>query len=238
MQQIKTASAGPANVYPAPHLISAELLNQLQHYLKYPEVRPTTPVSDLAPFLQCPFLEMTENNRGPFPSPAPLSPTYYTGYVYLGRVPEVSVKASPSAASTSSTLLGLPVLPSVIPVQLPNLPLIGGLVPVLQPAIELKPGRASINSSTKRGVLWADNVSQNEDPTDPWQYTHSRRATRNSGPVRYPTADELIGQHRAFSDGSVEWVKAKSDELSCEKSPSSNLTHASLKTLLGELWWF
>ena len=240
MQHVTVGAAGPATFRPAPQQISAELLNELRSYLNFPEIQPNTPVSGLPPFLQCPFVEMTSEDRGPFASPAPLTQTYYTGYAYLGRVPELSVKAvAPTSTPTSPTALLPPLsLPIPLPIQLPNLPLIGGLVPVLEPAIELKPGRAPEARSTKRAVLWADNVSQNNATDRPWQYTHTRRAMRGGSAIRYDDPSELTGQHRAFNDGSVEWVKAKSPELEFEPAQSSNTAHASLKTLLGELWWF
>ncbi|MDB5325272.1 MAG: hypothetical protein JWM57_841 [Phycisphaerales bacterium] len=240
MQHLTVGVTGPATFRPAPQQISAELLNELRAYLRFPEIQPTTPVSGLPPFVQCPFVEMTTEDRGPFTSPAPFTQTYYTGYAYLGRVPEVSVKAVASTPSPTSPTSILPplILPIPLPIQLPNLPLIGGLVPVLEPAIELKPGRAPEARSTKRAVLWSDNVSQTSVPDRPWQYTHTRRATRGGSAIRYNDPSELIGQHRAFNDGSVEWVKAKSPELELEPAPSANTAHASLKTLLGELWWF
>lgn len=236
MQQVTLAAAGPAMVRVAPQQISADLLNELRSYLRYPEVQPATPVSSLPPFLHCPFVEMSSEDRGPFPAPAPFAQTYYTGYVYLGRVPEVSVKATPAPAGGPTALI-FP-LPVPLPIQLPNLPLIGGLVPTLEPAIELKPGRASDAKPTRLAVLWADNVSQRDDPNQPWQYAHTKRATRGGAPLRHDGPTELLGQHRAFNDGSVEWVKTGSPALKLEPLLSSNTAHASLKTLLGELWWF
>ncbi|HEX8322414.1 MAG TPA: prepilin-type N-terminal cleavage/methylation domain-containing protein [Tepidisphaeraceae bacterium] len=229
---------GPATFRPAPHQISGTLLNELRPYLNFPEVWPTTPVTALPPFLQCPFIEGQDDDRGPFRSVITTSSDYYTGYVYLGRISEIAVAAAPPPPPTAAAPLALVPLPVPLTIPLPSLPIIGGLVSMLEPGIELRPGRAASARPTKRAVLWADNVRQVDSTGDAWQYTHARRAARGNGAITYPGPTELLGQHRAFTDGSVEWVDAGTEELKVELAPLSVRPMASLKTLAGDLWWY
>lgn len=231
MQKVTTDSIH-ATLRPSPQRISGDLLNRLRVYLTFPEVTVNTRVPDLPPFVQCPFVEGNSDNRGPFMTASVHSMSYYTGYAYLGRVSEVSV-TSPPASSPAAKQAMLPPLP----VKLPNAPLVNGLLPVLEPGIELKPGRAADAKQIKRAVLWADNVYQTDDWVRTYQYSHTRSAVRGRGAYLYRDTSELLGQHRAFTDGSVEWIKAGNEELPAG-TPESPEKTASLKTLLGEHWWF
>lgn len=243
MQKV-TPGAGQATLRPAPQRISGDLLNQLRAYLTFPEVTSATLVHELPPFVQCPFVEGETDSRGPFVTASPDSSAYYTGYGYLGRLSEVAVATAPAPGSSltsgksPASPLG-PLLPLPLPIQLPNLPLINGLLPVLEPGIELKPGRAADARQSKRALLWVDNVYQTDTKGPSWQYSHTRAAIRGRGSVLYKDPSELLGQHRAFTDGSVEWIKSGHEELQVDvQEPAQFDQKASLKTLLGEHWWF
>lgn len=233
MQDLVSPSASPPTYRPAPQRIDDDLLNDIRPYLRFPEVAPTTPVASLPAFVQCPFIEGSEFDRGPFAGGPNLAPGYYTGYSYFGRIDEISVDA-PTSPSPSAP--PPPLLPLLIPLK--NLPIVGGLVPVLEPGVELKPGRAAGAKSPKRAVLWADNVSQLDGSGNAWQFTHARGATHGSANLVYTSPADLLGQHRGFSDGSVEWVEAGSPDLRVDVPQTSTSTTASFKTFLGELWWF
>jgi prepilin-type N-terminal cleavage/methylation domain-containing protein len=73
-------------------------------------------------------------------------------------------------------------------------------------AVVLKPQRVPRCRGGTRGVLWSDTVGRSTffgAPT--WIYFHTKGDTRYNG-IGAGDASALVGQHRAWSDGSVEWV--------------------------------
>ena len=88
----------------------------------------------------------------------------------------------------------------------------------------LNPGQAADRRNTRRGVLWTD-VLDEFATTDArrFEFFHVRRR------VRYPDfrfhAEELDGIHRAWSDGSVEWVPGRRFTLTGPQSPDCRLQH-------------
>lgn len=195
-----------------PHQISSVLLNQLRPYLKFPEVELTTEVSDLPPFVQCPFAEEQTIARGP--TVAILDPqvaTYYTGYTYLARLDEQ---------------LAIPLtLASLLPSSLP----------VIEQGTLLKLNQSATARDKRRAVLWADHVYRSDAAGGFWQYTHARGGRPGPLPLTFADHGALVGQHRAFTDGSVEWVAAGEPGLEVA-APEWDLS-AAFKTGRDH-WWF
>ena len=217
-QGVKDPLTGIVSVKRSPHQISTVLLNELRLYLKYPEVDAATSVSTLPPFVQCPFVEEEEANRGPIVSMFnPDEAAYYTGYVYLARLEEATVAPPPA-----------PITPSLMP-ALP-IPL-----PVIDLGRILKPKRAARAKDVTRAVLWADDVYRSQELGGYWQYPHARTAKPGPLPLTHRDHTALAGQHRAYTDGSVEWVGPGGQELNVA-TPMLDLS-ATFKTS-SEHWWF
>ena len=73
-------------------------------------------------------------------------------------------------------------------------------------AVLLKPLRVARSTGGRRGVLWSDTVARSTFfGTPAWIYFHTKADTRYNG-IGAGDASALVGQHRAWSDGSVEWV--------------------------------
>jgi hypothetical protein len=73
-------------------------------------------------------------------------------------------------------------------------------------AVVIQPQRVPRNKGGTRGVLWADSLARSTFfgfPT--WVYFHTKTDTRFNG-IGAADASALVGQHRAWSDGSVEWI--------------------------------
>jgi prepilin-type N-terminal cleavage/methylation domain-containing protein len=197
-----------------PHQVSTTLLNQLRPYLKFPEVTAATEASKLPPFVQCPFTEEKEVDRGPVVSMLePHVATYYTGYAYLARLEEQPV---------------MPPVTGPVTMMLP--------VPVIDAGHLLQPNRCAAAKDKRRAVLWADHVYRSEQAGGFWQYTHARSPRPGPLPLTYKDHAGLVGQHRAFTDASVEWVGAGEPGLDVG-SPQLDKT-AAFKTTTGERWWF
>jgi prepilin-type N-terminal cleavage/methylation domain-containing protein len=196
-----------------PQYITTTLLNQLRPYLKYPEIDTTTEVAKLPPFVQCPFSEDLDVDRGPTVSLFDSTiATYYTGYAYLARLSErPQMPVSLGTMTSFSTL------------------------PVIEPGTMLKPNRSAVAKEKRRAVLWADHVSRSAQSGGFWQYTHARGGRPGPLPLTFKDHAGLIGQHRAFTDASVEWVGAGQPGLEVAK-PQPDLT-ATYKSA-SEHWWF
>ena len=95
----------------------------------------------------------------------------------------------------------------------------------------LHPEHTADLKDTRRGVLWADVLDEFITP-DPrrFEFFHARKQTK------YPdfrfNAGELGGIHRAWSDGSVEWVTGNRIDLSGAGSPDLQIRH-----LLGNFYY-
>jgi prepilin-type N-terminal cleavage/methylation domain-containing protein len=215
MQAMVPDATGATRIGPSPQLVSGDLLNELRPYLNFPEVQLATPTAALPPFVQCPFVEAENDNRGPFAAASVTASSYYTGYAYIGRITEVPPPPPPAVLT---------------------LPLLGGILPLLDTGILLKPGRAAEARETRRAVLWSDNLYQTGARA--WQYSHTRNGSRSAGAVQFDSASNLLGQHRAFTDGSVEWAQSGGPDLHIDETPQNLDLSASFKTSLGERWWF
>jgi prepilin-type N-terminal cleavage/methylation domain-containing protein len=73
-------------------------------------------------------------------------------------------------------------------------------------AVVLRPDRVARSTGGTRGVLWSDTVARSTffgSPT--WIYFHTKGDTRFNG-IGAGDTSALVSQHRAWTDGSVEWV--------------------------------
>lgn len=84
----------------------------------------------------------------------------------------------------------------------------------------LRPDRAAVPRNRGRAVLWADDLHLTLTDGAAWRYTHVNGRQR-PGPMElsYEGPQGLAGQHRAYTDCSVEWVPAS--ELKFEDNPTS-----------------
>jgi prepilin-type N-terminal cleavage/methylation domain-containing protein len=100
----------------------------------------------------------------------------------------------------------------------------------------LKPKRAASNDM-ERAVVWADDVHWSM-PDYSWKFSHAHpKAKRGSKPLSYADASALLGQHRAYSDGSVEWVGSTDVDLDIMKDRSA-ARKASLSVFDMFYFWF
>ncbi len=137
------------------------------------------------------------------------TPSFYTGYAYFG-----GVDAAAAASSTTGRILST----------------LGLRVEVL------RPGRAASRRNPAAGVLWADDVH--------WTASggaRGRTRTRWRGRPRSHVAHArqrkgLAGQHRAYSDGRVEWVPAA--EVGLDDQPDQRTSNASLRIEPLYYYWF
>jgi prepilin-type N-terminal cleavage/methylation domain-containing protein len=72
--------------------------------------------------------------------------------------------------------------------------------------VALSPSHCGHGNGTKRSVLWADTIARSTAfGTPTWVYFHLKGNTHFNG-IGPGDTTALLGQHRAWSDGSVEWV--------------------------------
>ena len=92
-------------------------------------------------------------------------------------------------------------------------------------AVVLKPERVADPRATVRGVLWGDTIARSTfyGPAA-WIYFHFRGYVRFNG-IGAADTSALSGQHRAWSDGSVEWI----DGSEIDANPADLDTSASFK---------
>ncbi|MEJ7788139.1 MAG: hypothetical protein WKF96_25335, partial [Solirubrobacteraceae bacterium] len=228
----EAAGPGAGVLAPAPHLIGVSLLNQLQPYLKYPQVTRTTPVQNLSPIVQCPFVENGETNRGPFTLLDPEEAYFYTGYAYVGRLEE---RPTPPQSLLSILGIPLPLLSQLLPTGSVSL---GGLA--IEVGLLIEPGRAAGARSNRRAVLWADDVHRSSAAGGYWQYGHLKGGT-GAGPLPETRADAkaVAGQHRAFTDGSVQWVTRDEMGLGAATGATLDLNlSATFRIGTKSHWWF
>jgi type II secretory pathway pseudopilin PulG len=192
-----------------PHQVQRRLLNRLQPYLKYGEVEPGAPAERLPPHVQTPAAERVRNGRGPRRTNELDAETehYYTGYAYVARLDEWSL----SGVDPQSTL------PAGV-------------------GILLQTDRAA-GMRQPRGVVWVDELHWNQSEGT-WRYSHSRAGSITNGlPFTHRSHQHLIGQHRAYTDGSVEWVRPSRlnpDDLPVGTEPDGSPAYR--MDLL--FWWF
>jgi prepilin-type N-terminal cleavage/methylation domain-containing protein len=199
----------PTNV-PVPHQIETRLLNELASPLAFAPLTGGVPIERLPPRVQCPFVEP---NAGRGPVAFAGSEYYYTGYIYC---------------------VGLGV------VQPKPVVLNAAFVPTAAPAaVVLKDRRSPSVWGDAQGVLWADDVHWSS--TGQWQFAHVDAAAAASSaasmPLTFNAPSALKGQHRAYIDGSVQWVPAAAMGLDVS-SQSSRDAAATFKIGPNLYWWF
>lgn len=93
-----------------------------------------------------------------------------------------------------------------------------------QLATVIHPGQAADRKNSGRGVLWTDVLDEfaMDDPRR-FEFFHARQRVRYED-FRFFAA-QLDGIHRAWSDGSVEWVPAGALRLTGPGSPDCRLQH-------------
>ncbi|HEY8665632.1 MAG TPA: type II secretion system protein [Tepidisphaeraceae bacterium] len=216
--------AGTLTIAAGPQHLDLPLLNLLARYFRYTEVQVTTPAVNLPPALVCPSIEAVDANRGPMASTDPSIVYYYTGYTYLAGLDQIALAPAPPPPNSSI----IPTLPIVGPILNP---LVGSL---LSP---LKSNRAANLQGTKRAVLWADDLHWTLSGGY-WQYPHAAGAvTPGPLPMTYLNSRSCDGQHRVYTDGSVEWVKGSELDLNISSDAARNAS-ASLKDVLDTYWWY
>ena len=102
--------------------------------------------------------------------------------------------------------------------------------------VVLKPERIAGAKGAKRGVLWADLLYWYETGGERFVYFHTSpyiRATYRG----FADTTALRGQHRAWSDGSVEWVEGSMIDTARDASAKFNKT-ATYKVPDYYYWWF
>ena len=89
-----------------------------------------------------------------------------------------------------------------------------------------------------RRVLWADDV-QWSMAEYAWSFSHPvPRAKRANRPLMFSERSGLLGQHRAFTDGSVEWVHGADIDLEINGQYSKADKKASLSVSDLFYFWF
>jgi prepilin-type N-terminal cleavage/methylation domain-containing protein len=109
----------------------------------------------------------------------------------------------------------------------------------LLPAVKLlKRERVPGPREDERTVIWADDVHWSASDYA-WSFSHARPGARPAQrPLSYFEPRGLFGQHRAFNDGSVEWVDAADIDLEIRGKNNSAATKASLSVSDLYFFWF
>jgi prepilin-type N-terminal cleavage/methylation domain-containing protein len=101
----------------------------------------------------------------------------------------------------------------------------------------LKPNRVAALRMSARAVVWADDV-QWSVLDRAYSFAHGVPGAR-TGPTRLSFARpaELLGQHRAYNDSSVEWVEGHEIDLNAQTQGEA-ATKASLSVFDMFFYWF
>jgi prepilin-type N-terminal cleavage/methylation domain-containing protein len=114
---------------------------------------------------------------------------------------------------------------------------------LVQTSVILKPAKV-VNSAipNPRGVLWADDLHWSLVPIPHWSYAHAKqKAKKPTGsktpPCSFAEARSVQGQHRAYADGSVEWVP--SNKIKLDLVPTIDQDGgATYRVAALYFWWF
>lgn len=101
----------------------------------------------------------------------------------------------------------------------------------------LKPDRVASVKNPGRAVVWADDV-QWAAPDCAWRFAHAAPRAR-PGPQALTFADskDLLGQHVAYADGSVEWIDSSQIDLDIAEENAA-ASKASLSVFNLFFFWF
>ena len=91
-------------------------------------------------------------------------------------------------------------------------------------ATVVNPGHAADLKNSRRGALWSD-VLNEFLVSEPRRFEFFHHRTKVAYPDFRFHAEELDGFHRAWSDGSVEWVTGSRIRLTGPDSPDLRLAH-------------
>jgi hypothetical protein len=243
-----------------PHRLPSRLLNDLRTFVGYPSITAGTSPDMLPPAVQCPDVEAAEGDRGPWQTKDPAVVTYYTGYAYVGGL---STSATPPAFRAPGRVPPRPVwlarleaapgpgpkVPAGPKVSTgPKVPA-GSKVPggAAAIAIVLRPHRAARQVGDP-AVLWADDVYYSSAADGGyWRFAHARPGSPAATlPLTYADPSACLGQHRAYSDGNVEWVPAERLELRASPgtarietmTTASPFDAAASYRAGSDYWWF
>jgi hypothetical protein len=109
----------------------------------------------------------------------------------------------------------------------------------LSPAVKLlKRDDVASPREDGRRVIWADDVHWSMADYA-WSFSHAvPHAKPGQRPLTYSERKGLLGQHRAFSDGSVEWVNSAEIDLEINGKSGSADKKASLSVSDLFFFWF
>ena len=110
----------------------------------------------------------------------------------------------------------------------------------LLPAVKLLKHKRVPSPRGEEGrlVIWADDVHWSS-PDRAWSFSHAApRAKPGPRPLTYFEPQGLLGQHRAFTDGSVEWVEGTEFDLDIRGKNGSADDRASLSVSDLFFFWF
>lgn len=102
----------------------------------------------------------------------------------------------------------------------------------------LKPKRVPGPREDSRVVIWADDVQWSVQD-QAWGFSHAEPSARpGPRPLTYFEPKGLLGQHRAFTDGSVEWVNGAELDLDIKGRSDRASDLASLSVSNLHFFWF
>jgi len=234
-----------------PHRLPSRLLNDLRAFVGYPSVTRYTTADMLPPAVQCPDVEAAEGDRGPWRTKDPAVVTYYTGYAYVGGLVASAtpppLRAPPKVQPGEVMWMARASAAAAPPPKKPSPAAPGGAPAV---AVVLRPQRAARQVGDP-AVLWADDVYfASVAEGGYWRFAHARPgAAPAKAPLTYADPAACLGQHRAYSDGKVDWMPA--DQLELRSAPDTarieTMTTATATSPLdaaasykagSEYWWF
>lgn len=101
----------------------------------------------------------------------------------------------------------------------------------------LRPERVADPGVAERAVVWADDVHWSV-PNIAWSFAHTvPRAEPGPTPLSFASRSALLGQHRAYTDGSVEWVNGSEINLELNlRNPAQSAASLSVFNLY--FFWF
>jgi prepilin-type N-terminal cleavage/methylation domain-containing protein len=108
-------------------------------------------------------------------------------------------------------------------------------VRVLRPARVASP---TAGNDSAQSVVWADDV-QWSVPELAWRFAHGvPRAEQGPSRLTFAQPRGLLGQHRAYADGSVEWVNGTEVDLDLSGSATAPIDKASIDVFGMFFFWF
>ena len=109
----------------------------------------------------------------------------------------------------------------------------------LSPLVKLlKADRVAAVRASARAVVWADYVQWSVADKG-YGFAHGAPgAPTGAAPYSFARPDELLGQHRAYSDGSVEWVAGQEIDVKINAQQAGAARKASISVFDLYFYWF